>query len=97
MDPSNDTYGSDTADRGSAYRSSMPNKGSEKLYDAYNELHSMAQAFDKPFDAPAVLVVGHQTDGKSGGRKAHCCCSYTAKYELMAAGSMRAGFGRALE
>lgn len=36
-----------------------------KLYDAYNELHGLAQQFDTPFDAPAVLVVGHQTDGKS--------------------------------
>lgn len=24
------------------------------------------KVFDKPFDAPAILVVGHQTDGKSG-------------------------------
>ncbi|XP_068647457.1 dynamin-like protein ARC5 [Aristolochia californica] len=37
----------------------------EKLYEAYNELHALAQQFDTPFDAPAVLVVGHQTDGKS--------------------------------
>ncbi|KAG9141726.1 hypothetical protein Leryth_023792 [Lithospermum erythrorhizon] len=35
------------------------------LYEAYNELHSLAQEFSTPFDAPAVLVVGHQTDGKS--------------------------------
>ncbi|XP_030459244.1 dynamin-like protein ARC5 [Syzygium oleosum] len=35
------------------------------LYEAYNELHGLAQEFDTPFDAPAVLVVGHQTDGKS--------------------------------
>ncbi|BFI43147.1 hypothetical protein AXG93_1633s1050 [Marchantia polymorpha subsp. ruderalis] len=39
--------------------------GNEKLYEAYNELHSLAQDFHKPFDAPAILVVGHQTDGKS--------------------------------
>ena len=25
----------------------------------------MEQEFDKPFDSPAILVVGHQTDGKS--------------------------------
>ncbi|XP_015893645.3 dynamin-like protein ARC5, partial [Ziziphus jujuba] len=36
-----------------------------KLYEAYNELHGLAQEFHTPFDAPAVLVVGHQTDGKS--------------------------------
>ncbi|KAK9096216.1 hypothetical protein Sjap_021713 [Stephania japonica] len=36
-----------------------------KVYEAYNELHGLAQEFKTPFDAPAVLVVGHQTDGKS--------------------------------
>lgn len=40
--------------------------GNEKLYEAYNDLHALAQDFEKPFDAPAILVVGHQTDGKSG-------------------------------
>ncbi|EFJ48795.1 dynamin-related GTPase [Volvox carteri f. nagariensis] len=35
------------------------------MTDAYNELHTLAQSFNKPFDAPAILVVGHQTDGKS--------------------------------
>ncbi|KAL0045566.1 hypothetical protein WJX82_010232 [Trebouxia sp. C0006] len=39
--------------------------GNERLYEAYNDLHSLAQDFEKPFDAPAILVVGHQTDGKS--------------------------------
>ena len=37
----------------------------EQLYGAYNALHSLAQDFKKPFDSPAVLVVGHQTSGKS--------------------------------
>eukprot|EP00903_Cladosiphon_okamuranus_P020075 g18441.t1 len=37
----------------------------ETLYDAYNMLHTLAQDFHKPFDSPAVLVVGHQTSGKS--------------------------------
>jgi hypothetical protein len=53
----------------------------EQLYEAYNLLHTLAQVyschycnniaqmqvqdFHKPFDAPAVLVVGHQTSGKS--------------------------------
>lgn len=41
--------------------------GNERLYEAYNDLHSLAQDFQKPFDAPAILVIGHQTDGKSGG------------------------------
>lgn len=36
-----------------------------RLYEAYNELHALAQELHTPFDAPAVLVVGHQTDGKS--------------------------------
>ncbi|KAL0422345.1 UNVERIFIED_CONTAM: Dynamin-like protein ARC5 [Sesamum latifolium] len=40
-------------------------EGQWKLYDAYNELHGLAQEFSTPFDAPAVLVVGHQTEGKS--------------------------------
>jgi len=42
-----------------------PSAGNEKLYEAYNDLHSLAQDFQKPFDAPAIVVVGHQTDGKS--------------------------------
>lgn len=37
----------------------------EQLYEAYNLLHTLAQDFHKPFDAPAVLVVGHQSSGKS--------------------------------
>jgi hypothetical protein len=41
-------------------------QGNERLYEAYSQLHTMAQDFDKPFDSPAILVVGHQTDGKSG-------------------------------
>ncbi|KAF5733123.1 dynamin-like protein ARC5 [Tripterygium wilfordii] len=36
-----------------------------RLYEAYNELHGLAQELETPIDAPAVLVVGHQTDGKS--------------------------------
>ena len=40
--------------------------GNERLYEAYNDLHSLAQDFEKPFDAPAILVIGQQTDGKSG-------------------------------
>ena len=41
-------------------------RANERLYEAYSQLHTMAQDFDKPFDSPAILVVGHQTDGKSG-------------------------------
>ena len=41
------------------------NRGNERLYEAYSQLHNMAQEFDKPFDSPAILVVGHQTHGKS--------------------------------
>jgi hypothetical protein len=40
--------------------------GKDRLYVAYNDLHALAQVFSKRFDAPAILVVGHQTDGKSG-------------------------------
>ena len=43
----------------------FPFNFNEKLYEAYNDLHCLAQSFRKPFDAPAILVVGHQTDGKS--------------------------------
>ena len=46
--------------------------GNERLYEAYNDLHSLAQDFEKPFDAPAILVVGHQTDGKSGKSSENC-------------------------
>lgn len=35
----------------------------ERLYQAFNELHALAQDFGKDFDAPSILVVGHQTDG----------------------------------
>lgn len=41
----------------------FPSSGNERLYEAYNDLHSLAQDFQKPFDAPAIVVVGHQTDG----------------------------------
>ncbi|KAL5704505.1 ARP2/3 actin-organizing complex subunit Arc5 [Ranunculus cassubicifolius] len=45
--------------------SPMPIESHSSLYEAYNELHGLAQEFSTPFDAPAILVVGHQTDGKS--------------------------------
>lgn len=47
-------------------RPGFEGSGNERLYEAYNDLHALAQDFEKPFDAPAILVVGHQTDGKSG-------------------------------
>jgi len=45
--------------------SSKSRQERELLYEAYNLLHTLAQDFHKPFDAPAVIVVGHQTSGKS--------------------------------
>ena len=51
--------------QGSASPNRFFNKSNERLYEAYSQLHTMAQEFDKPFDAPAILVCGHQTDGKS--------------------------------
>lgn len=38
----------------------------EPLYEAYEELRCLALQFGLPFHAPAILVTGHQTDGKSG-------------------------------
>ncbi|KAL9260648.1 Dynamin-like protein [Drosera capensis] len=36
------------------------------LYEAFNELHTLSQHLSStPFSSPAILVVGHQTDGKS--------------------------------
>ena len=50
-----------------SYAAGVAANDSEKdaLYEAYNLLHTLAQDFEKPFDAPAVLVVGHQSSGKS--------------------------------
>lgn len=61
-----------TAVHGIFAGNSYPSRGNDtlyeacndKLYEAYNELHSLAQDSHKPFDAPAIVVVGHQTDGK---------------------------------
>ena len=58
--------------------------GNERLYEAYNDLHTLAQDFEKPFDAPAILVVGHQTDGKSGWR---CLILFCCYLQLLAPGS----------
>ncbi|CAI9781780.1 unnamed protein product [Fraxinus pennsylvanica] len=67
----------------------------QRLYEAYNELHGLAQEFETPFDSPAVLMVGHQTDGKSalvealmgfqfnhvgGGTKTRCPITLHMKY-----------------
>lgn len=61
------SIGSDEQDEvnDSAGKSSASRKEREQLYEAYNHLHTLAQDFHKPFDAPAVIVVGHQTSGKS--------------------------------
>lgn len=58
-------HGQQSADGGPASPKRFFNKANERLYEAYSQLHTMAQEFDKPFDSPAILVVGHQTDGKS--------------------------------
>ena len=58
-----------TATSASASSSVAFRSGNERLYEAYNDLHALAQDFQKPFDAPAILVVGHQTDGKSGKKR----------------------------
>jgi len=55
--------GSKSSDNREQYQSTPRER--EQLYSAYNDLHTLAQEFQKPFDAPAVIVVGHQTSGKS--------------------------------
>ncbi|KAA8536492.1 hypothetical protein F0562_028970 [Nyssa sinensis] len=52
-------------EEGSPVAVNIEMEGQSRLYEAYNELHGLAQEFETPFDVPAVLVVGHQTDGKS--------------------------------
>lgn len=37
----------------------------EKLYEAYNSLHTLGKDFNLNIQAPSVLVVGHQSSGKS--------------------------------
>jgi hypothetical protein len=37
----------------------------EKLYEAYNLLHTLGRDFNLDIQAPSVLVVGHQSSGKS--------------------------------
>jgi GTPase SAR1 family protein len=37
----------------------------DQLYEAYNLLHTLGKNFNMPIQAPSVLVVGHQTAGKS--------------------------------
>jgi len=37
----------------------------ERLYEAYNSLHSLANTYKKPFDVPSVVVIGAQSSGKS--------------------------------
>ena len=39
--------------------------GAQHRYEAYNSLHSLANAYRKPIEVPAVVVVGAQSAGKS--------------------------------
>nr|ATB19780.1 ARC5 [Hesperocyparis macrocarpa] len=52
----------DTTSNGHCFLSGVKK---EQLYEAYNELHGLAQELEKGLEAPAIVVVGHQTDGKS--------------------------------
>eukprot|EP00892_Ulva_mutabilis_P007346 jgi/Ulvmu1/4984/UM021_0001.1 len=36
-----------------------------ELYEAYSHLHRVAQTSNVPLSSPIIVVVGHQTDGKS--------------------------------
>lgn len=49
-----------------------------KLYEAYSDLHRVAQKTQIPIHAPIVTVVGHQTDGKSGASNRSCDPKCTA-------------------
>jgi len=63
---SDETKSSSDMDDGSNWSEEYgPRSEKGQLYEAYNLLHRLAQDFEKPFDAPAVLVVGHQSSGKS--------------------------------
>jgi GTPase SAR1 family protein len=62
---SDDNMLAEEIDGRSVFGSKRRNKEREQLYEAYNLLHTLAQDFHKPFDSPAVIVVGHQTSGKS--------------------------------
>lgn len=85
----------DHAVRANPVAPQQQSSANEKLYEAYNDLHTLAQDFAKPFDAPAILVTGHQTDGKSaliealmgfqfnyvgGGTKTRRPCTIHMKY-----------------
>mmetsp|Transcript_6500 Transcript_6500/g.16496 ORF Transcript_6500/g.16496 Transcript_6500/m.16496 type:complete len:950 (-) Transcript_6500:84-2933(-) len=48
-----------------ADRDAVETENRERLYEAYNSLHSLANAYRKPFEVPAVVVVGAQSAGKS--------------------------------
>lgn len=48
-----------------ADRDAQETENRERLYEAYNSLHSLANAYRKPFEVPAVVVVGAQSAGKS--------------------------------
>lgn len=41
----------------------------DKLYEGYSELKRVAQNKSIQLDAPVIVVVGHQTDGKSGDQR----------------------------
>ena len=52
--------------RGTNSKAPPPQKPLKKhRYEAYNSLHSLANAYRKPFEVPAVVVVGAQSAGKS--------------------------------
>jgi GTPase SAR1 family protein len=67
IDDGSDDGGSDYPHSQSRFSSSSSSSSlrKEDLYAAYNELHNLAQDYNKGFDAPAVVVVGHQSSGKS--------------------------------
>eukprot|EP00252_Welwitschia_mirabilis_P024347 TRINITY_DN718_c0_g1_i3.p1 TRINITY_DN718_c0_g1~~TRINITY_DN718_c0_g1_i3.p1 ORF type:complete len:818 (-),score=163.91 TRINITY_DN718_c0_g1_i3:244-2697(-) len=66
MQPYHIPTGSQSDARNASSPAKLLSCSSEKLlYEAFNELHGLSQELDKGFEVPAILVVGHQTDGKS--------------------------------
>jgi hypothetical protein len=43
-----------------------------QLYEAYQKLINLSHSFDAAFHPPSIVVIGHQSDGKSSAALAAC-------------------------